>query len=442
MFYESKMMRNYFCILCAIIATLLGVTVSRAELEINVTRGTIEPMPIAIPTFMTSAADASLGDKISEVITNDLRDCGLFIPVDPGAFIQDPVSLQQGPHFSEWRLIKADSLVVGKVEDAGNGNIRVEFRVFDVVREAQIEGKAFTGTMQEWRRIAHKVADSIYKRIIGDEGYFDTQIVYVSREKHQGEPVERIAIMDQDGANMHYVTAGDSLVLSPRFSPDMRFITFTDFGQSQHAHVYLMNLETRQKMLMGNFPGLTFAPRFSPDGTRLVMSFARGGVTSLYAFDMQTRQIHQLTRDPVIDTSPSYSPDGSKIVFNSDRGGQTHLYVMNANGGNVERISFGQGSYRTPVWSPRGDLIVFTKILAGTFYIGVMRPDGSGERLITSGYLVESPCWCPNGRVILFTREAKRGDPRLYSIDITGYNEREIPTPTSAAHGSWSPLIP
>jgi TolB protein len=436
-------MKKYFCILCGIIATLLGISVLRAELEINVTRGTIAPMPIAVPSFWTSSTqDASLGDKVSEVITNDLKNCGLFIPLDPTAFIQDPASLQQAPHFSDWRLIKADSLVVGKVDDAGDGSIRVEFRLFDVVREAQIEGKAFTGEAQDWRRISHKVADAIYKRIIGDEGYFDTQIVYVTKESHRGDPIERIAIMDQDGANMHYVTHGDSLVLSPRFSPDMRFITYTDFGQNQQARVYLMNLDTHHKILMGNFPGLTFAPRFSPDGSRLVMSFARNGVTSLYAFDLQTRLIHQLTNDRVIDTSPSYSPDGSKIVFNSDRGGQTHLYVMNASGGGIERISFGQGSYRTPVWSPRGDLIVFTKILGGEFYIGVMRPDGSGERLITRGYLVESPCWCPNGRVILFTREARRGHPRLYTIDITGYNERELPTPTNAAHGSWSPLIP
>lgn len=437
-------MRKYFCILCAIIATLLSISTLRAELEINVTRGTIEPMPIAIPSFASnSAADAGLGVRIAEIITNDLQSSGLFSPVDHGAFIQDPVSLQQGPHFSEWRLIKADSLVIGKVEDAGQGNIRVEFRLFDVVREVQIEGKALTGPAQDWRRIAHKVSDAIYERIIGDKGYFDTQMVFVAREKRQGAPVERIAIMDQDGANLNYITHGDSLVLAPQFSPDMRHLAYIDFNQDHKAKVYLMNLESRHRTLMGNFPGLTFAPSFSPDGSKLAMSFARNGVTSLYAFDLKAHLIHQLTKEPVIDTSPSYSPDGSKIVFNSDRGGQTHLYVMNANGGNAERISFGQGSYRTPVWSPRGDLIVFTKLLGGSFYIGVMRPDGSGERLISSNSLVsESPCWCPNGRVILYTREIKRGVYRLYTIDITGYNEREIPTPTSATHGSWSPLIP
>jgi TolB protein len=436
-------MRKYFCILCAIIATLLSLSTLHAELEINVTRGTIEPMPIAIPNFASqSASDASLGDRMAEVITKDLESSGLFIPVNHGAFIQDSASLQQGPHFSEWRLIKADSVVVGKVEDTGQGNIRVDFRLYDVVREVQIAGKAITGPAQEWRRIAHKVSDAIYKRIIGDEGYFDTQIVYVAREIHNGERVERIAIMDQDGAKLHYITTGDSLVLSPQFSPDMRFLTYIDFRNNKQAKVYLLNLDTQQRLLMGNFPGLTFAPSFSPDGRKLALSFAKGGMTSLYAFDLSSHLIHQLTNEPVIDTSPSYSPDGSRIVFNSDRGGQTQLYVMNADGSNVVRISFGSGSYRTPVWSPRGDLIVFTKMLGGVFYIGVMRPDGSGERLITSGYMVESPCWCPNGRVILFTREARKGDPRLYTIDITGYNEREIPTPTSAAHGSWSPLIP
>jgi len=437
------MMKKYFCILCAIIATLIGIKSLRAELEINVTRGTIEPMPIAIAPFLAeSASDASIGEKITAVISNDLKNCGLFRPIDRGAFIQDVASLQVQPRFSDWRLINADSLVSGKVEDAGDGKIRVEFRLFDVVREVQIEGRAFTGDMQDWRRMAHKVADAIYKRIVGDEGYFDTQIVYISRQQHGNHRVERIAIMDQDGANNYYVTDGGSLVLSPRFSPtNINLLTFTGFDHKV-AKVYLLNLESNQKILMGNFQGLTFAPRFSPDGNRLAMSFAKAGVTSLYEFNLKSRVINRLTQDPVIDTSPSYSPDGNRIVFNSDRGGQTHLYVMNAGGGGIERISFGQGSYRTPVWSPRGDLIVFTKILRGEFYIGVMRPDGSGERLITRGYLVESPCWCPNGRVILFTREARRGDPRLYTIDITGYNERELPTPTSAAHGSWSPLIP
>jgi TolB protein len=435
-------MKTYFCLLCAFCATLFSITLLRADLEINVTRGTVEPMPIAIVPFLSESSDDSVGDKMAEVITNDLRNCGLFRPIDPSAFIQDPLSLQSKPRFSDWRLINANSLVLGKVMDGGDGKIRVEFRLFDVVREVQIEGLALTGEADDWRRMAHKVADAIYKRIIGDEGYFDTQIVYIARSKEQGQPVERIVVMDQDGANGHYLTDGDSLVLSPRFSPKMDAITYTDFGQSNAARVYLLNLQSGQKFIIGNFPGLTFAPRFSPDGNQLIMSFARRGVTSLYTFNLKSRLIQRLTQEPVIDTSASYSPDGSRIVFNSDRGGQTHLYVMNANGGGVERISFGRGSYRTPVWSPRGDLIVFTKMLGGEFYIGVMNTDGSGERLITRGYLVESPCWCPNGRVILFTREARRGDPRLYTIDITGYNERELKTPTSAAHGSWSPLIP
>lgn len=414
-----------------------------AALEIDVTSGNLQPTPIAIPNFFEgSGASSEMCQKITEVIVNDLKNSGLFAPIDPKAFIQDAASLQGGPHFSEWRLIHADTLVSGKVENAGDGNIRVEFRLFDVVREVQIEGKAFSGPEKDWRRMAHKVADAIYKRITTDEGYFDTKIIYVARTQQGKKRSERLAVMDQDGANNQYITEGASLVLTPRFSPDMNSITYIDFGPTKVARVYVMNLKTRQRMLMGDFKGMTFAPRFSPDGNKLVMSYAENGITSIFEFDLANKKIRRLTQDPVIDTSPCYSPDGSRIVFNSDRAGQTQLYVMPASGGSPERISFGSGSYRTPVWSPRGDLIAFTKIARGQFYIGVMRPDGSGERLIAQGYVVESPSWAPNGRMLIYTKEEKRGSPKLCVIDVTGHNERDLNTPQGAVHGSWSPLIP
>jgi TolB protein len=412
-----------------------------SAVDLTVSQGKVEAMPIAITPFDSADGDPALGEQMSQVITEDLRNCGLFRPLDRRAFIQDAASLQAGPRFGDWRILNIDALVTGRVTHVEGDKIRVEFRLFDVVREAQMEGKAFTGTLKEWRRMAHKIADAIYERITGGSGYFDTKIVYVARTQNGKKRTERLAVMDQDGANLFYLSGGESLVLTPRFSPDMKSLTYMDFGSKQ-PRVYVMNLATKQKMLMGNFPGMTFAPRFAPDNNKLVMSFAKDGRTSLFELNLLSHGIRQLTHDPVIDTSPSYSPDGGKIVFNSDRSGQTHIYVMNADGSGIERISFGSGSYRTPVWSPRGDYIAFTKIFQGRFYIGVIRPDGTGERLITSSYVVDNPSWSPNGRLILFTKEERGAKPGLYVVDITGFHERRLPTPGGAIQGSWSPLIP
>lgn len=422
-----------------LVVALLPMNLQGA-LELNITRGTVSPVPIAITPFADSGSDNGWGEKIATVVTDDLKNSGLFAPVDRNAFIQDANSLQAGPRFAEWRLINADSLVVGKVTTEGD-KLRVEFRLFDVVSEAQLDGRALSATAKDWRRIAHKIADAIYERITGDKGYFDSKIIYVARMQQGKKRTERLAVIDQDGENHFYMTNGTSLVMTPRYSPNMQSITFLDFA-SKVPKVYLMNMATRQRILMGNFPGMTFAPQFSPDGNRLVMSFARNGATNLYDLNLTTHKIHQLTTDPIIDTSPSFSPDGLKIAFNSDRSGQPQLYVMDAGGSNVERISFGPGNYRAPVWSPRGDYIAFIKMYKGEFYIGVIRPDGSGERLLTKGYILDSPCWSPNGRLILFSREDRTGAPHLCSIDITGYNERKIKTPDAAVQGSWSPLIP
>lgn len=412
---------------------------AHADLELNITQGSLAPIPIAVANLQgASSQEAMMADKITEVIKNDLGTCGLFNLLDPSSFIQKPASFAKGIHFSEWRLIKADNLMIGSVTQQSDGKIRIEFRLYDTVRELQIEGQAYTASANEWRRVAHKIADTIYQRLIGDEGYFDTQIVYISRVQVGKKRVERLAIMDQDGENHKYLTSGDTLVLTPRLSPDLKTIAYLDYATRNRPRVYFFDRTTGRKTEVGHFPGMTFAPRFSPDGKHLIMSFSKDGNTSLFEMNLETRKIKRLTLDSVIDTSPCYSPDGSKIVFNSDRTGNTHIYIMDASGGSAQRISFGQGNYRTPAWSPRGDWIAFTKMFQGEFYIGVMRPDGSGERLITKGFLVEGPAWSKNGRVILFTRDDRNDRPRLHMIDLTGYNEREVPTPTNAVQGFWS----
>ena len=426
---------------------LHAIAPARAELRIDITRGKVEPMPIAIPSFSGSGGDENqAGQEIASVVSADLERSGLFRPLDPRSFIQNIATTDTQPRFGDWRQISAQALVTGTIRTQGDGRLRVESRLWDVFAEQQLSGFGYTTTRQNWRRIAHIIADEIYKRITGEDGYFDTRIVYIAEAGSQDKRVKRLAIMDQDGANNRFLTDGRALVLTPRFSPTSQEITYLSYANGT-PRVYLFNIDSGQQEVVGDFPGMTFAPRFSPDGNRVVMSRAENGVSNLYSLDLRTRRPTRLTNSQAIDTSPCFAPDGSRIVFNSDRGGSQQLYVMSADGGDAKRISFGSGKYGTPVWSPRGDLIAFTKIDGGSFYIGVMHPDGSGERLLTRDFLVEGPTWAPNGRVLMYFRQSPSdsrghgGSARLYSIDLSGSNQREVTTPQDASDPAWSPLL-
>jgi TolB protein len=413
-----------------------------AVLELDITQGNVQPLPIAIAPFHGEAADAQLAADIAAVITADLRRSGLFAPIDPASFVQTRVPPNQAPRFGDWRIINAEGLLTGAVAQEPDGRLRAEFRLWDVFAGEQLAGQQFYTGPENWRRVAHIISDAVYERLTGEKGYFDSRIVFVEENGPKEARTKRLAIMDQDGANVRYLTQGNELVLTPRFSPSSQDITYMAYGIEQ-PRVYLLNIETGQRELVGNFPGMTFAPRFSPDGQRVVMSLQRESDANIYTMDLRSRQTTRLTDAAAIDTSPSYSPDGQQIVFESDRGGSQQLYVMGANGSNPHRISFGEGTYSTPVWSPRGDLIAFTKQVGGEFAIGVMAPDGSGERILTRGFHNEGPTWSPNGRVLMFFRDTPgaNGGPQLWSIDLTGYNEFRVPTPTFASDPAWSPLI-
>lgn len=430
------------------IICLAFIAQARAEVRIDITQGTVKPMPIAVTDFVgASTAEAEYGRNIGRVIAADLERSGLFKPLDERAFIQSNQALNTLPRFGDWRVINAEALVQGRARIVPDGRLKVEFRLWDVFAEQQMVGLAYFTVPDNWRRVAHIVSDAIYKRITGESGYFDTRIVYISETGLQNRRVKRLAIMDQDGDNHRFLTDGGTLVLTPRFSPTLQEITYLSYYGGR-PRVYIFNIDTGRQEVLGDFPGMTFAPRFSADGNKVIMSMAKDGNSEVYTMDLRTRTVKRLTNHSAIDTSPSYSPDGKRITFNSDRGGTQQLYVMKSDGGGVKRISHGKGRYATPVWSPRGDLIAFTKFTGGRFFIGVMRPDGKGERLLAEDFLVEAPTWAPNGRVLMFFRQepteedGSGGKTRLYSIDLTGHNERQMITPLDASDPAWSPLIP
>lgn len=425
----------------------LLVTPAKAELQIDVNGAMRDPLPLAFPEMIHEGFwVGQYAGKIRSVVIADLERSGLFRIIPENSYIQELTSVDEQPNFVDWKAINAHALVQSAVKEVNPNTLRVEFRLWDVYAENQLKGQSFTTTKDNWRRVAHVIADAIYERLTGEKGYFDTRIVYVSETGPATKRVKRLAIMDQDGENHKFLTSGAAMALTPRFSPNLQKVTYMSYAGSM-PKVYILDIETGRQELLGSFPGMTFAPRFSPDSSKVLLSYANNGRTNIYEMDLKRRTSKQLTSGPAIDTSPSYSPDGSQIVFNSDRGGNQQLYVMNADGSDVHRISFGTGRYATPVWSPRGDYIAFTKMANGQFYIGVMYPDGSGERLLASGYLVEGPTWSPNGRVLMYFRQDKgnsrsNAPVKLYSIDLTGYNERMIVTPAEASDPAWSPLLP
>jgi TolB protein len=436
---SSRILLTRRALLASAGVALSGFTPAAAIVTIDVNRGNFQPLPIAIPNFIAGPADADMARSITQVITADLQRSGLFIPIDQAAYIEKIANFDALPRFADWRAVNAAALVVGRVRREGNG-FGIDFRLWDVFASEHLLGRQFNATPDNWRRVAHIIADTIYEKLTGEKGYFDSYVVFVDESGPRDRRVKRLAVMDQDGANVNYLTRGDESVLTPRFSPTAREIVYTSYAQ-QTPRVMLFSFETRQRETVGKFPGMTFAPRFSPDGQRVVMSWQEGANSHIFVVDLRSGAKGQLTNSAAIDTAPSFSPDGERICFESDRGGTQQIYVMGATGGEARRISFGDGRYATPVWSPRGDNIAFTKIVPGKFSIGIMKPDGSGERILTEGYHNEGPTFSPNGRVIMFFRDpGGNTGPQLFTVDITGRNELRVPTPGFASDPAWSPL--
>jgi TolB protein len=413
-----------------------------AVVRLDITEGNFQPLPIAVPKFFaTGQDDGETANAVTQIITANLQRSGMFAPIDPTAYIERIASVDAVPRFPDWRTINAQALITGRIGRVADGRLQAEFRLWDVLAGQQLDGKQYLTTPDNWRRIAHIISDAIYERLTGQGGYFDSRVVFIDETGPAERRIKRLAIMDQDGANVRYLTRGDDLVLTPRFAPSTQEITYMAYGQGD-PRVYLYNIETGQREIVGNFPGMSFSPRFSPDGQRVIMSLQEGSNSNLFVMDLRSKATTRLTDTQAIDTAPSYAPDGAKICFESDRGGRQQIYVMNAGGGAAQRISFGDGSYSTPVWSPRGDYIAFTRQAQGKFAIGVMKPDGSGERILTEGFHNEGPTFSPNGRVVMFFRDpGGSAGPSLYSVDISGRNEQRVPTPSYASDPAWSPLL-
>jgi TolB protein len=431
--------RSALAITAALLTSLCAVgvvTPARADIVVDVNQGTVNPLPVAISPFT-----GPQGADIAKVVAADLERSGYFRALDPATFTEKDLDVNVQPRFPDWRALNAQGLVDGAATIQPDGRLKVDFRLWDVLNEKQLVAVQFTATPDNWRKVAHKIADQVYENLTGEKGYFDSRIVFVAESGPRGHRVKRLEKMDQDGANPVYLTTGRYQVLTPRFSPDGQEIAYMALSDS-FTRIYVFNLETGREEAIGPFSGGVFAPRFSPDGDHLAFSIDKGGNTDIYTWAMRSRTLKRLTYEPGIDTSPSYSPNGASIAFNSDRSGTPEIYVMGADGSGAHRISRGSGRYNTPVWSPTGEWIAFTKQVGGRFSIGVMKPDGSDERILSTSYFEEGPTWAPNGRYIMFHREAPGVEPTLWTVDVTGRIEKQAPAPGAASDPTWSPLLP
>ncbi|HBM59970.1 MAG TPA: Tol-Pal system protein TolB [Citreicella sp.] len=427
----------------ALAAAPAPVAAQGGPLRIEITEGVVEPLPYAVPDFVAETGEAGqYAQQISRVVADDLTGTGLFREIPRDAHISRVSNFQSPVQFADWKAINAQALITGAVTTEG-GRITVKFRVWDVFAGTELgQGMQFSSTPDGWRRLSHKVADQVYSRITGEDGYFDSRVVFVSETGPKDNRAKRLGLMDYDGANLQFLTGSQSLVLAPRFSPDGSRVLYTSY-ETGEPRIHVLDVGSVQSRILPTQDGvMSFAPRFSPNGQQLLYSMTRGSNTDIYSMDIASGSTRQLTTAPSIETGASFSPDGSRIVFESDRSGSQQLYVMPVNGGEPTRISFGAGRYGTPVWSPRGDLIAFTKQNAGRFHIGVMRTDGSEERLLTASFLDEGPTWAPNGRVLMFARETQgaSGVSALYTVDISGRNLKRVRTPDGASDPSWGPL--
>jgi TolB protein len=432
----TDLIRQYGAAFVLALAFLIASGPAAAQLSVSVTEGHRRPMPIAIADF-----DGPNGRAIAGAVRANLDRSGLFQVQDPGTFQQTDVDVNVAPRFASWRAINTQALVIGNGRIADQ-RLRVEFRMWDVSGESQMLGLEFASTDENWRRIAHKVSDAIYKRLTGEDGYFDSRVVFVAESGPPLARIKRLAVMDQDGANPSFLTDGRDMILNPRFNAQGQQIVYSALSQ-RGLKVWVLDIETGRREAIQGTGNMAYAPRFTPDGQSILFSSDTDGDSNIFIKNLRTGALRQLSNHPGIDTSPDMSPDGREIIFTSDRGGSPQIYRMNADGSGARRLSFGTGQFSTAVWSPKGDLIAFTRQSGGRFQIGVMNADGSGERTLTEAYLVEGPTWSPNGRVIMFQREAAPGaSPTLWSVDVSGSNLRQAPYSAASSDPAWSATLP
>jgi TolB protein len=420
-----------------LIGFALGCTAAAAAAQ-QPSATVIAVPPLTTPDQGTKGNEMlAVGWQATQLIVADLQQASELTPLPPSRDDYYSYPEVTAPAFSKWRGKGAKLLVTGFVQARSDGRYTFGCYVYDTDKSREIARKGFVLAPSDWRRAAHKCTGLANTAATGAPGIFDSRIAYVAESGTGDARVRRIAVMDSDGNNQRFVTAGDTVVLTPRLSPKasrLAYVGFTD-GVPQ---VRIVDLATGSQRPLVPTNAMSFAPRYSPDGNQIVFSMMLGGNSDIYVVPASGGLPRRLTYVPGIDTDASFSPDGSQIVFESDRGGSQQLYVMNADGTRQRRLTFGGGWYAAPEWSPDGKLIAFTRRSSDGRHIGVIGADGSDEKLLTNAPADEGSSWSPSSREILFQRIDAGGRPALFRVALDGGAPRRVTTAQAGSDPDWS----
>jgi TolB protein len=427
----------------ALLTVLLGNTVIAAELNIEITQGVDNPIPIAIVPFSWSGSSA-LGEDIGEIVAADLQQVGEFRALSPNNMLSMPDEASK-VFFRDWRILAQDYLLVGKITHSpGSQLVQVQYEFFDVNRERKVIGEVLTGGVNELRDIAHEISNVIFEQVTGVKGAFSTEILYVSAQFESPQlTYYRIEKADYDGHRSQILVESQEPLMSPAWSPDGSQIAYLSF-ETNLPRIYIQDLMTGQRRQITNFPGINSSPVWSPDGLKLAMVLSKEGSPDIYVMDLMTNQLTRLTDHPRAETEPSWTTDSRSVLFTSDRTGQPQIYQVSVDGGFPERLTFDCFYCAKGRFLPDGKNLVHVRRDTrqdNSYSIAIFNIETQRVITLTDTSLDESPSVAPNGSMIMFaTKVGGRGI--LDAVSIDGRVKFRLPSAQGdVREPSWSPFL-
>jgi TolB protein len=437
------MLRNHTCIATwGVLALVLGAArVAHATLDIEITSGVRDPVPIAIVPF-ARVVPADGGLDVAQVIEHDLQGSGRFRALPRAQMPATPANAA-GVAAGVWKSVGSDYVVVGRVIDAGGGQVGIEFDLVNTLTGVRLVTQRFVGEPGALRNAAHHVSDAVYQKILGVRGAFATRIAYVAVDGTPPAQRHQLIVADADGENQHLILESRYPLMSPAWSPDGQWLAYVSF-ETKHSGVYVQRVRSGERRQVSARAGVNGAPAWSPDGKRLALTLGgSGGNPDIYVLDLATQDLLRLTDDPAIDTEPEWAPDGASVYFTSDRAGSPQIYRIPVQAGaHPRRITF-TGTYNArPRLSPDGAQLAMVTLDNGNYRIAVQDLTNGSVRVLSHGRLDESPSFAPNGATLIYSeREGNRGTLSTVSTDgLTGV--RIKPSQGEIREPAWGPFGP
>lgn len=419
---------------------LCATGIARAALVIEITKGSEDALPIAVVPFGWEGPGSSAPFDVAQVVSNDLERSGRFAPLARDNMLQFPTR-GTDIDFQDWRILKTDVVVVGRMLPDGTDNYTLEFQVFDVLRGEQLLGYRMPSSGSALRASAHRIADMIFEKLTGIPGAFSTRIAYVTVENSGDAQRHKLVVADADGENQAVIAESSQPIMSPAWSPDGRKLAYVSFEDRKSA-IYVQTLRTGNRQRVSSRAGVNGAPAWSPDGQKLALTLStEDGNLDIYGLDLRSQVLTQLTFSPAIDTEAEWSPDGQSIYFTSDRSGGPQVYIVPAEGGDRPRRLTFEGNYNArPRVAPDDKLLAVVHNDRGSYRIAVVDTNRRTTQVLTEGRLDESPSFAPNGNTIIYaTRD--RGEGVLATVSINGRVHQRIASESGDVREPvWSPF--